>query len=110
VAAGHYRQALEGYATGRWASANGQLRNLVEALLPLAAELVSGNKPTTAQAALDALRSAKMLVKGEYGLAKGLWEVCQPRGAHPGLSDAEEARFRLLSVTAYVRFLLIRLP
>ncbi len=75
VAAGHYRQALEGYATGRWASANGQLRNLVEALLPFAAELVSGNKPTTAQAVLDALRSAKMLVKGEYGLAKGLWDL-----------------------------------
>ncbi len=110
TAAGHYRQALDAFTAGKWASANGQLRNLVEELLLTAAESVSGSRPKEVQAALDALRKAKVLVEGEYGLVKGLWELCQPRGSHLGLSDEEEARFRLMTVTAYCRFLLARLP
>jgi len=110
TASGHYRQALDAFAAGRWASANSQLRSFLEELIPAAAESVSGRRPKEVQASLDALRKAQVLVEGEYGLVKGLWELMQPRGSHPGLSDEEESRFRLMTVTAYCRFLLARLP
>jgi hypothetical protein len=72
TAAGHYRQALNTFTAGNWATANSQLRSLVEELIPTAAESVSGSRPKEVQASLDALRKAKVLVEGEYGLVKGL--------------------------------------
>ena len=33
LAAGHYKQALESYADGRWAAANGQLRTFFESTI-----------------------------------------------------------------------------
>ena len=110
VAAGHYRQALDNYGAGNWASANAQFRSLLEELLPRAAEAASGSRPKEIQASLDQLRKHGVLVEGEYSLAKGLWDMSQPRGSHPGLSDRDEAAFRLLAVTSYSRFLLTRLP
>jgi hypothetical protein len=110
TAAGHYRQALEAFGAGNWASANAQLRSLLEDLFPLAAEEVSGKRPREVRAALDGLVKRKFLADGEYDFARGLWQLCQSRGSHPGLSDEEEARFRLVAVTAYCRFLLDRLP
>lgn len=109
VAAGHYRQALDAFAAGRWASANGQLRSMLEELLQAAAELVSSRRPRDAQACLDALRKHDVLLGGEYGFAKGLWQLCQSSGSHPGLSSEDEARFRLMTVTSYARFLNERL-
>lgn|GEM_PF-5327083 len=110
TAAGHYRQALDAFGRGNWASANAQLRSALEETLPLAASVVARARPNEVQAALDMLRSAGQLVDGEYSYAKGLWQLCQSQGSHPGLSDEEESRFRLVSVTAYLRFLLDRLP
>lgn len=110
TAAGHYRQALNAFGRGNWASANAQLRSALEEALPLAASVVAGNRPNEVQAALDMLRAAGQLVDGEYSYAKGLWQLCQSQGSHPGLSDEEESRFRVVSVTAYLRFLLDRLP
>jgi hypothetical protein len=110
TAAGHYRQALDSFAARNWASANSQLRTFLEDLIPAAAEKVSGSRPKEVQAALDALRKGDILLDDEFGFAKGLWSLCQPGGSHPGLSDDEEARFRLLTVSSYARFLLSRLP
>lgn len=110
VAAGHYRQALDTFAQGRWASANAQLRSTLEETLPLAAQVVGGTRPTEVQAALDILKAKNQLADGEYGFAKGLWTLCQSAGPHPGLSGEEESRFRVVSVTTYLRFLLDRLP
>jgi hypothetical protein len=110
TAAGHYRQALAGFAADNWASANGQLRSLLEEVIPTAAESVAGRRPKEVQAALDLLLKKGVLVDGEYGLVKGMWELSQSRGPHPGFSDKEEATFRLISITAYCRFLLSRLP
>jgi hypothetical protein len=110
TAADHYRQALDNFGKLNWASCNSQLRCLVEEILPTAALAVSGVRPKDVQGSLDALKKAAVLVEGEYGMVKGLWSMCQPRGSHPGLSDREEAVFRLLAVTAHCRFLMSRLP
>lgn len=109
-AAGHYRQALEAFSRAEWAGSNAQLRSMLEAVLPAAAETVTGNRPREARAAIDILRDKWSLAEGEYNLLRGLWDLSQHRGSHPGLSDEEEARFRLMSVTSECRFLLARLP
>lgn len=109
-AAGHYRQALEAFGTGNWASANSQLRSLLESLLPSLAEIVAGKRPKDVQGAIDILQANDFLVEGENSALRGLWSLSQPRGSHPGLSSEPEARFRLMAVTAHCRFLLERLP
>lgn len=108
-AAGHYRQALEAFGKGSWASANSQLRSLLESLLPGLAEIVSGKRPKEVQAAIDVLQAKDFLVEGENSVLRGLWSLTQPRGSHPGLSSEAEARYRLMMVTAQCRFLLERL-
>jgi hypothetical protein len=55
------------------------------------------------------MRDKGLLLDGEYDFARGLWEMCNARGSHAGRSDAEEARFRFLALSAYARFLLSRL-
>ncbi len=108
-AAGHYRQALDAFSRGDWAAANSQIRSLLEDLLPGLAERVEGKRPREVRAALDKLTAKDFLIEGEYSLLRGLWDAAQPRGSHAGLSDAAEARFRLMVTTAQCRFLLERL-
>lgn len=108
VAAGHYKQAIDAFGVGNWASANAQLRSTLEEVLPAVTEQATGTRPTEVQAALEKLQKKGLLDGGEFSLAKGLWSMCQSNGSHPGLSDEDEARFRLVSVTAYLRYLLER--
>jgi hypothetical protein len=108
TAAGHYRQAVDGFGAANWATVNSQLRSFLEDMLPRAAETATGTRPSSPRAALDALEKA-VLLDGEFEFLKGLWTLCQPRGSHPGLSDRAESTFRLMTVTAESRFLLGRL-
>jgi hypothetical protein len=43
-------------------------------------------------------------------LLKGIWKLGHTRGSHPGRSDADEARFRMVAITAIARFLLNHSP
>jgi hypothetical protein len=47
-------------------------------------------------------------VKGECEFGKALWRLLHANGSHPGLSDQDESRFRLLTLTGYARYLLSR--
>jgi hypothetical protein len=110
TAAAHYRQAIDGISSGNWEAANGQMRCLLEVFVPdVAASILGTPARSDPRAALGDLDSAGVLVEGEFDFARGLWRMCNTRGAHAGLSSEEEARFRLLAVTAYVRFLLSRM-
>lgn len=110
TSAGHYDQAVDAVGRGNWASANAQLRSTLEDLLPLVAERLTGHRPSNVQNALQKLQSGGHLANGEFSFSQGLWQMCQSSGSHPGLSDAEESRFRLTCVTAYLRYVLDRLP
>lgn len=107
--AGHYDQAVDAFARGNWASSNAQLRSALEGALPFVAERRTGDRPSNVKSTLQKLRDSNTLANGEFSYADGLWQMCQSNGPHLGLSDAEEARFRLVSVTAYLRLLLDRL-
>jgi hypothetical protein len=108
-AAGHYRQALEAFSRAEWAGANAQLRSVLEDLLPWVAEEVVGSRPREPRSAIDQLHARGCLVEDEFNLLRGSWELAQHRGSHPGLSDQDEARFRLILITSHCRFLVARL-
>jgi hypothetical protein len=109
TAAGHYRQAIDAFASGNWASANSQLRAFFEDLVGNAGGLPLGGGTGQVQKAFDALQAANKLVDGESQFGKDLWKLLHPHGSHPGLSDQDESRFRLLALTGYARYLLKRI-
>lgn len=109
TAMGHYRQALDAFALSKWASANGQLRAFFEDLLRQAGGTTAGTGSGQVQKAFDNLEAAGSLVKGEAEFGKKLWALLHANGSLPGLSDEDESRFRLLTLTGYTRYLLNRI-
>lgn len=111
LAAAHYRQALEALGAGHWESANAQVRSFLEAFVPvLASDALNRPPRTDFLAALEELKNHNALFDREFDFARGPWKLANPRGSHAGLSDREEARFRVFVATVYARFLLSRLP
>jgi hypothetical protein len=111
TAAAHYAQAVRALSAGDWESANAQIRSFLEAFIPDAAATILGTVPRSDPvASLQDLKGRGALFDGEFDFARGLWKLANPRGSHAGLSDRDEAQFRMLSATAYARFLLSRLP
>lgn len=108
TAAGHYRQAIDAFASGRWASANSQLRAFFEDLVGNASGIGAGGGTGQVQQAFDSLQAANKLVAGEQQFGKDFWKLLHANGSHPGLSDQDESRFRLLTLTGYARYLLRR--
>jgi hypothetical protein len=109
TAAGHYRQAIDAFASGNWASANSQLRAFFEDFVRQAGGLPPSGGTGQVQKAFDALQAANKLVEGEQQFGKDMWKLLHAHGSHPGLSDQDESRFRLLALTGYARFLLNRI-
>ena len=108
TAAGHYRQAIDAFASGNWASANSQLRAFFEDLVLKAGDVPPSNAAGQVQKAFDALHDANKLVDGEEQFGEALWRLLHANGAHPGLSDQDESGFRLLALTGCARYLLNR--
>ena len=108
TAASHYCQAIDAFASGNWASANSQLRTFFEELVLKAGDVPPNSAAGQVQKAFDALHDANKLVDGEKQFGKALWKLLHANGSHPGLSDQDESRFRLLALTGYARYLLSR--
>lgn len=119
VAAGHLAQARSSFQRGEWAGANAQLRTFVESYLSqLAAKLgYAGNDNMNERLKyLGELEPPFLLPaynewhandqKPQY--VKGLWSRMHPEGSHPGLSEEEDATFRLQITLISARLLLRR--
>ena len=65
TAAGHYQQAVENFADGKWASANGQLRSFFESVMTPAGGTAGSSGSGQVQAGIDALDAAGQLIKDE---------------------------------------------
>ena len=109
VAGRHYREAVESYVDGRLEASNGQLRSFIEDLMLSLCEEFTGMRPSTARGAAEKLRNKGHLDADEATLISGLAGISNERGAHAGLTDPEEALFRLHSSTALAKYLLARL-
>jgi len=106
VAKGHLKQAVSAFGRGEWSSANGELRKLHESYLDeIATDLgyVGSDNSKARRDYLGRLQPPFLLVdynewhpnnqKPQY--VQGLMSRMHPHGGHPGLSEEEDATFRL---------------
>ena len=117
TAEGHLDQALNAHVHGKWASANGQIRTFLEAVLDWIAMQLD---PTAVTVGSGQPRRTKLSKNGflsndlnEWdndgkGFINGLIRRLHPQGAHPGLSDEDDCTFRLHIVLITVALLLRR--
>ncbi len=109
IAARHYSQACENLAAGNFEAANGQIRSFMENLFITFCDKVSGKKFKDAGAALQHLKQIDKIDASEWNNFRGFWDSCQSNGPHHGLSNNEEAIFRVHMATAIARYLLHKL-
>ena len=100
VAKRHLEQAVSAFSRGEWSSANGELRNFYESYLKEIATNLgyagSGGNSKTIQKYLGNLEPPFLLAEyNEQRYVQGLMIRMHPHGPHPGLSEEEDATFRL---------------
>lgn len=102
---GHLRQALSAFNRGEWSSANGELRNFYESYLNEIADELGYSGTQNSKAKRDFLGSGVTppFLLAEYNewdsqktqYVQALMNRMHPHGGHPGLSEEEDATFRL---------------
>lgn len=120
TAKGHLKQALSAFQRGEWSSANGELRNFYESYLnEIAVDLgyTGGDDSKARRDFLGAGLQPPFLLadynewnannqKPQY--VQGLMSRMHPHGGHPGLSEEEDATFRLQITLITARLFLRR--
>lgn len=119
TAHGHLSLAMAAFQRGEWASANAQLRSFFESYLnEIAVKLgySGGDGTKTKRDFLGQLDPPFLLSdynewsentqKPQY--IQGLWSRMHPEGSHPGLSEEEDATFRLQVTLITARLFLRR--
>jgi len=109
VAREHYRQAVNSFVDDRLEASNGQLRSFLEDFLQTLCEQITGSRAADPRGATERLRTHGDIDGDEAKLISGLVGMSNDRGAHAGLTDRDEALFRLHMTTAVTRYLLVRL-
>ena len=106
VAKGHWSQALSAFQRGEWSSANGELRNFYESYLNEMAIGLGYTGSGDSKAKRDFLGGLQpQFLLSDYNgwhsnnqkpqYVQGLMSRMHPHGGHPGLSEEEDATFRL---------------
>ncbi|WP_043661490.1 hypothetical protein [Nocardia thailandica] len=124
----NYNSAVRALRNNEYEAANSRTRTALESLLMSLATHHTGFTATKAGQGRSALQS---LVKGQPAqgvkyvdsmrgeplehhdggqLVEGFWEICHTNGAHPGRSNAREARMRLGMMTYIALYLLDHFP
>ena len=106
VTKGHLTQALSAFGRGEWSSANGELRNFYESYLNEIATSLGYTGSDDSKAKRDYLGNLQPpFLLADYNewnpnhqkpqFVQGLMSRMHPHGAHPGLSEENDATFRL---------------
>ncbi len=106
VAKGHLNQALSAFQRGEWSAANGELRNFYESYLNDIADALGYSGAADSKAKRDFLGNCQPpFLLANYNewnannqkpqFVQGLMTRLHPHGGHPGLSEEEDATFRL---------------
>ncbi len=102
VAKGHYEQAVAAHTRGDWAASNSQLRSFVEEFFNRIADKVVPDSYSSSHQCQQALAKAGFFqsdlnewLDDGRGFVQGFWKRLHPQGSHPGLSEKEDATFRL---------------
>lgn len=121
VAEGHLFRAISAFQRGEWSGANGELRNFLESYLNEIAEKFGCDPSADSKQKRDYLGSGVTppFLLAEYNewspggqkspFVQGLMSRMHPHGGHPGLSEEEDATFRLQINLVTARLLLRRL-
>ncbi|MCT6779851.1 hypothetical protein LXH09_24720 [Streptomyces sp. CS7] len=106
VALIHYRQAVDNLNHHNYEASNGALRPMLEDVTFRVARKY-GYTGASGGNAINFMVDQKKVVPEKWGrLMQGAWDISHPEGPHPGRSNADEARFRMLIITSIVRRLL----
>lgn len=119
VAKGHLERAVSAFQRGEWSSANGELRNFYESYLNEIAVHLGCDSQQDSKAKRDFLgRLQPPFLLTEYNewnennqkpqYVQGLMSRMHPHGGHPGLSEEEDATFRLQITLVTARLFLRR--
>ena len=119
VAKGHLAQAVSAFSRGEWSSANGELRNFYEGYLNEIATGLGCTGNGDSKGRRDYLGSLQPpFLLADYNewnpnnqkpqFVQGLMSRMHPHGGHPGLSEEEDATFRLQISLVTARLLLRR--
>lgn len=120
VAKGHLQQAMSAFQRGEWSSSNGELRNFFESCLNEIAVKIGYAGSGDAKAKRDFLGGgcAPPFLLSEYNewhinnqkpqYVQGLVSRMHPHGGHPGLSEEDDATFRLQIALISARLFLRR--
>jgi hypothetical protein len=107
VALNHYRQALDNLNHHNYEASNAALRPMLEDVLLRVAQKYGYTGAAAGGAAANWMVDQKKVVPEKWGrLLQGAWDTSHPDGPHPGRSNADEARFRMVIITSIVRRLL----
>ena len=104
VAAQHYRQAYESFVASNWEAANGQIRSFMEGFLIALGNIETTNVPSNTWQLFRTFKNEGFFDCAEWQMLKGFWQGIQDNGPHYGLSNEEEALFRLHPATSIARY------
>ncbi|NVD46136.1 hypothetical protein [Qipengyuania atrilutea] len=119
VAKGHLSRAMSAFQRGEWSGANGELRNFFESYLNEIADRL-GSQETDSKMKRDFLGGvvSPAFLLAEYNewhennqkpqFVQGLMSRMHPHGGHPGLSEEEDATFRIQITLITARLFLRR--
>jgi len=119
VAKGHLRLALSAFQRGDWSPANGELRKFYENYLNEIADKLGYSGVQDSKVKRDFLGSlVPPFLLSDYNewhannqkpqYVQGLMNRMHPHGGHPGLSEEEDATFRLQVILVTARLFLRR--
>ena len=108
VALTHYQQAVENFVKGNAEAVNSQVRPFLENLFLSLCQQHTDREFTDASSALQHLKNKGWLDNGEWNHLRHFWADIQDNGPHQGLSNSEEALFRVQVATAVARYLLAK--
>lgn len=121
VAKGHLQQGVSAFHRGDWAAANSQIRTFFESFLMEIAEKLGMESGHSLEGAIQFLgqKVDPLFFSSEYNeyssdsnkqrYIRGLVQRLHPHGPHPGLSEIDDAIFRLQITMITARLLLRRL-
>ncbi|MGV6876656.1 hypothetical protein ACUSIJ_28820 [Pseudochelatococcus sp. B33] len=121
IAAGHLSRAISAFQRGEWSGANGELRNFLESYLNEIAVKLGCDPELDSRKMRDFLGSCVKppFLLTEYNewnaggqktpFVQALLNRLHPHGGHPGLSEEEDATFRLQINLITARLFLRRL-
>lgn len=118
VARGHLKQAISAFSRGEWSSSNGELRNFYESYLNEIADKLGFAGADNSKAKRDFLGGGANppFLLADYNewdsqktqYVQALMNRLHPHGGHPGLSEEEDATFRLQITLVAARLFLRR--